>query len=164
MQDPLVYLASSDPDTIYFDQVMKQPDRTDFMNAEIREVNSHCDIKHWKILTCKEVPKGQPILDLVWAMNRKRDIATRKVYKWKARLNIYGGKKEYMVNLLKTYSPVVTWFFIRTLLTLDSIIKWNYRQVDFIQAYPHAPIVYDLYNSEYVRLKKEPLEVGNRNP
>ena len=40
---------------------------------------------------------------------------------------------------------MVTWFFIRTLLTLDSIIKWNYRQVDFIQAYPHAPIVYDLY-------------------
>ena len=98
MQDPLVYLASSDPDTIYFDQVMKQPDRTDFMNAEIREVNSHCDIKHWKILTRKEVPKGQPILDLVWAMNRKRDIVTRKVYEWKARLNIYGGQKEYMVN------------------------------------------------------------------
>ena len=40
---------------------------------------------------------------------------------------------------------MVTWFYIRTLLTISDINKWHSRQVDFVQAYPQAPIDYDLY-------------------
>ena len=46
MQDPLAYLDRYDPDTIYFDQAMKKPERKEFLNAEIIEVNSHFQIKH----------------------------------------------------------------------------------------------------------------------
>ena len=42
MQDPLSYLDSSDPDIMYFNQAMKQPDHKEFLNTAIREVNSHC--------------------------------------------------------------------------------------------------------------------------
>ena len=70
IQETLDYLASSDPDTMYFDQAMKQPHRKEFMNAEIIEFNSHFQLKHWKILLREEVPKGQSILDSVWAMKR----------------------------------------------------------------------------------------------
>ena len=41
MQDPLAYLASSDPDIMYFDQAMKQPNRKEFLNAAIIEINIH---------------------------------------------------------------------------------------------------------------------------
>ena len=82
------YLASSESDTMYFDQDMKEPDRQKFLNAEIREVNSHCELKHWKLLPRKYVPKGKPILDYVWDMNIKSDIATRQVYNSKTRLNV----------------------------------------------------------------------------
>ena len=68
-------------------------------------------------------------------MKIKRDIVTRQVYKWKARLNIHRGKHEYGVKYLENYSPIVTWLSIRNLLTLISIIKWQSRQVEFIQAY-----------------------------
>ena len=78
-------------------------------------------------------------------MNRKRDIVTRKVYKWKARLNVHGDQKEYGVNYLETYSPVFTWFLLKTLLTLAVINKCPPRQVDFIQLYAQAPIEYDLF-------------------
>ena len=71
MQDPLTYLAISDPDTMYFDQSMKEPDHKELLNATIREVDSHCEFKHCKILTRKEVPKVQPFLELVWSMKRK---------------------------------------------------------------------------------------------
>ena len=72
MEDPsLAYLARSDPDTMYFDQAMKEPDHQEFLNAAISEVNSHCELKHWKLLPHKDVPKGQPILDYLWAMKRK---------------------------------------------------------------------------------------------
>ena len=62
MQDPLAYLDSSDTDTMYFDKVMKQPYRKEFLNAEIREINSHCQLKHWKLLPREEVPTRKPIL------------------------------------------------------------------------------------------------------
>ena len=35
MQDPLAYLARSEPDTMYFDQAMKEPDCKGFMSAAI---------------------------------------------------------------------------------------------------------------------------------
>ena len=70
---------------------------------------------------------------------------TRQVYQWKVRLNVYGGQQEYGVTYLETYSPVVTWFSIRTILTLAVINKWHSIQVDFIQAYPQVPIEYDLF-------------------
>ena len=40
---------------------------------------------------------------------------------------------------------MVNCFSIRTLVTMAAINNWNSRQVDFIQAYPQAPIGYDLY-------------------
>ena len=79
-------------------------------------------------------------------MKRRRGIVTRQVYnKCKSRLNIHGLQQEYGVNYLETYSPVVNWFSTRTLLNMAAVKKWHPRQVDFIQAHPHAPIQYDLY-------------------
>ena len=92
---------------MYFDQLMKQHDQKEFLIAVIREVNSHFQLKHWKLLLSEEVPMGQPVLDSVWEMNRKGDIITRRFYKWKARLNVHGGQQEYGTKYLETYSPMV---------------------------------------------------------
>ena len=54
----------------------------------------------------------------------------------KARLNVNGGKQDYGLNYIETYSHVVNWLSIRTLLTTSAINKWHSRQVNFIQAYP----------------------------
>ena len=87
---------------------MKQPEIKDILNKATREVKSHCKRKHWKILPRAEVPKVQHILESVLAMEIKKDRIKRQVYKWKARLNIHGGKQEYIVNQLGTYSHVDT--------------------------------------------------------
>ena len=65
MQELLAYSAGSVSDKMYLYQAMKQPDRKEFLNAAIRAVNSHCQLKHWKILPHKEVPKRKPIRDSV---------------------------------------------------------------------------------------------------
>ena len=41
MEDLLNYLASSDPDTIYFDQEMKHTAQKEFLNAATSEVRSN---------------------------------------------------------------------------------------------------------------------------
>ena len=65
MEDPLAYITILDPDMMYFDQATKQPDRKELLDAAIKEVNSHCEFKNWKILPRSEVSNGKPIMDFV---------------------------------------------------------------------------------------------------
>ena len=78
-------------------------------------------------------------------MRRKRDLTTNKVKSHKARLNLHGGKQIYGMNYYETYAPVVTWFAIRLIVTFGIIFHWALRQVDFVMAYPQAPIEEDIY-------------------
>ncbi len=78
-------------------------------------------------------------------MKRKQEIKTQKVNKYKARLNVHGGKQEYGINYFETYAPVVTWFSIWLLLVLSILNKWYTRQVDFILTYPQADVEFDMY-------------------
>jgi histone deacetylase 1/2 len=60
-------------------------------------------------------------------------------------LNVHGGQQQFGVNYFETYSPVVMWFSLCTLLTLSLLNGWHTRQIDFILAYPQAPIEFDMY-------------------
>ena len=78
-------------------------------------------------------------------MKRKRDIATRAIKKYKARLNLHGGKQTFGEDFYETYAPVVGWITVRFLLILSLIMNWKTRQVDFILAYPQADIEQPMY-------------------
>jgi hypothetical protein len=78
-------------------------------------------------------------------MRRKRDLTTNKIKSHKARLNLHGGKQVYGMNYFETYAPVVTWFTIRLVIIFGIIFCWALRQVDFVMAYPQAPIEMDIY-------------------
>ena len=49
--------------------------------------------KHLVLIKRTQVPKGKNVLPAVWAMKQKRDILTGKKTKYKARLNVHGGKQ-----------------------------------------------------------------------
>jgi hypothetical protein len=49
------------------------------------------------------------------------------------------------MNYYETYSPVVTWFPIRLMIIFGIIFCWALCQVDFVMAYPQAPIKMDIY-------------------
>jgi hypothetical protein len=78
-------------------------------------------------------------------MWRKRDLTTNQVKSHKARLNLRSGKQVYGMNYFETYAPVVTWFAIRLIIIFGIIFGWALRQVDFVMAYPQAPIKMDIY-------------------
>jgi hypothetical protein len=68
------------------------------------------------------------------------------VNKWKARLNIHGGKQEYGVHYLETYGLVVQWTLIRMCLILSILQNWYTRQlVDFVLAFPLANVESEQY-------------------
>ena len=138
LADPIAFAATSNPDTLYLHEAMSAPDRDKFIDAMAREVKDHENYDHWELISKTAVPKGTIILPAVWSMKRKRHIQTNEVYKWKARLNVHGGKQIKGIHYWETYSPVVKWSSVRLFLTLAAINGWKTRQMDFILAYPQA--------------------------
>jgi hypothetical protein len=49
------------------------------------------------------------------------------------------------MNYFETYAPIVTWFAIRLMIIFGIIFYWALQQVDFVMAYPQAPIEIDIY-------------------
>jgi hypothetical protein len=49
------------------------------------------------------------------------------------------------MNYFEIYTPVVTWFAIRLMIIFRIMFYWSLQQVDFVMAYPQAPIKMDIY-------------------
>jgi hypothetical protein len=145
MRHPITFLAEMMGDVMYLHQALRQPDAREFVEAVIKEVNGHVDNDHWKLIPRNGVPEGTEVIPSVWAMQCKQDLTTGRVTKHKARLNLHGGKQEFGTNYYETYVPVVTWFAIRLLIVFGILFNWALCQVDFVMAYPQAPIEMDMF-------------------
>ena len=145
MQEPMVYAASVNPDIMYLHEVMKVPDHDQFKKAMDKELKDHIAHEHWEVVPRSEVPKGTRVLDMVWAMWRKRHIDMREVYKWKAQLNVHGGQQQHGINYWEMYAPVVTWQTIHFFFILAIIRDWRIHQIDFVLVYTQAPAEVPLY-------------------
>jgi hypothetical protein len=145
-QDPLyAYKATSDPDTMYLHQAMQEKDADQFKAAMIKEVNDQMKGKVFSTIPISEVPEGKTILPAVWQMRRKRDIKTKEIKKYKARLNIDGSRMIKGQHYDETYAPVASWKFIRLLLIMVAKYGWYSRQLDYVLAFPQAPVEREIY-------------------
>jgi hypothetical protein len=146
-EHPLLFAfsASADPDTMYLHEAMRQPGRLQFIEAMRKEVSDHTKNKNWSIVHRSNIPNNMQVLPAVWSMKRKRRIATREVYKWKARLTAHGGKQTKGVNYWDTYAPLVQWSTTRLFLTMGVLRGWHCRQLDFVLAYAQADVECEMY-------------------
>ena len=135
--------ATSDPDTMYLHEAMREPDKRNFVEAMQKEVKDQMDNGNFVFTRRADVPPRSQVIPSVWAMKRKRRIQTQEVYKWKARLNIDGSKQIKGLSYWETYAPVASWSLIRLVLTIAIINKWYSKQIDFVLAYPQAPAEVD---------------------
>ena len=145
-ENPFAFAATAaDEDTMYLHQARKEEDWKEFHKAMIKELQDHTNGGHWKVIRKDEVPAGQKIMRGVWSMKRKRRVGTGEVYRWKARLCIDGSSQQKGVNYWDTYSPVVSWETVRSILTLAILNNWITQQIDFVLAFPQAPVERELY-------------------
>ena len=70
---------------------------------------------------------------------------TRKVKRWKVRINVDGSRMTKGVHYDKVYAPVASWTSICLLLTIIVLHNWTTKQIDYAQAFPQAPAKKDLY-------------------
>jgi hypothetical protein len=144
-QDLLAFKASTDPDTMYHHQAMKQPDKEKFQEAMKKECEAHFKEGNYKLIKKSKLPEGATLLSSVWQMKRKRKPSTGEISKYKARMNVDGSQMIKVLHYEETYAPVVQWATIRFFITLAIISKWHTRQLDFVLAYTQADIERDLY-------------------
>lgn len=143
----MAFKASADPDTMYLHEARRQPDWKDFEAALQKEWRDQRDNGNYVLVLRSDLPKDTPILPSVWQMKRKRSMLTGEIRKYKARLNIDGSKMKYGRDYDQTYSPVASWNSIRTLLTLVAVNGWYTKQIDYVLAFPQAPVDRPLYMS-----------------
>jgi Reverse transcriptase (RNA-dependent DNA polymerase) len=137
--------ATNDPDTLYYHQVLNDPDKDMFINAMEHEIKQHNNNHNWVPVKRSMVPSTSRVLPSVWSMRRKRDLTTGEVWKYKARLNVDGSRKQKGIYFEETFAPVASWSSIRLILLLASINNWRTHQLDFVQAFPQAPVENELY-------------------
>ncbi len=101
MSNPIAFHAEMMGDIMYLNQALCQPDAAHFIEAVITEINGHVDNKHWQLTKQSEVPPDTDVFPSVWSMRCKRDITSNEIKKYKARLNLHGGKQEYSMNTMR---------------------------------------------------------------
>jgi hypothetical protein len=79
MRYPVAFVSATDEDTMFYDQAMRSPDKQNFVEALVKEVNDYITSNHRVLIPRSQVPKGIEVLDYVWSTKRKRDITTQKV-------------------------------------------------------------------------------------
>jgi hypothetical protein len=141
----VAFKASTDPDTMYYHQAMKEPDRDKFQEAIKKECEDHFKESNYELVNITDVPKGAPLLSSIWQMKRKRKPSTGEISKYKARMNVNGKEQIKGVHYDETYAPVVGWSTIRFFMSLALVNGWHTRQLDFLLAYTQADIERDLY-------------------
>ncbi|CAJ1929167.1 unnamed protein product [Cylindrotheca closterium] len=145
-QDPLkIFKATSDPDTMYMHEAMREKDAGEFQKAMKKEWEDQLKNENFSIIHWTSLPEGATIFQTVWQMKQKRDIRTREVKKYKARLNFDGSKMKYGRDYNQTYAPVASWNSIRTLLIVSAMLGWKTKQIDYVLAFPQAPVERELY-------------------
>jgi hypothetical protein len=91
---------------MYMHEAMRAPDRQKFIQAMEKDVGFQMANGNYTIVRRKDVPKDHTIFRAVWQMKRKRDIKTRDVKKWKARLNLDESSMTKGKHYEQTYAPV----------------------------------------------------------
>jgi hypothetical protein len=142
MRNPIAFHAEMMLHIMYYHQALQQPDAHQFAKAE---VNGHMENNHWQLIKRKDVPEDAQVVPSAWSMQRKHNLTTNEITKHKARLNLHGGTQVYGMNYYEAYAPVVTWFAIRLMIVMGIIFCWALCQVDFVMAYPQAPIETEIY-------------------
>ena len=108
----------------------------------LKEVRDFTERGHWKLvpatITDELKAKGMKfdVIQAVWSFKCKRT-PSGELLKHKSRFCAHGGQQTSNTHW-ESFSPVVQWSTLRTILTLSLICKWKARSIDIVLAYPQA--------------------------
>ncbi len=92
MRNPTAFCAEMMGTIIYLQQVLRQPNAMEFVQAVIKEVNGHVDCNNWTLQKRSKVPQDIQIVPSVQSLQHKRNLIMNRIKSHNARLNLHGRK------------------------------------------------------------------------
>ena len=131
--------SSSDPDTLRYDEAMRDTDALEWRESMHKEITSLIKQGTWEIVSKSSATTK--ILPGTWTLRRKRHPDGR-IKSLKARWCVRGDLQEPMEN---TFAPVVMWSTVRLLMYFTLFFKLHTRCIDFSNAFVQAALDEPIY-------------------
>jgi len=142
--NPFSFLAADTTDNLHYGQMLKDPYKDKFEAAMQDEITVLFNHDSLSVVEASTMPPGSKPLSAVRSFRKKR-LPCWTITKWKSRLCPHGGQQIAVVNFWHTHAPVVKWSTVRLTLILTTLLGYQSRQVDFIQAFSQADIDCNVY-------------------
>ena len=149
--DPFSFAAASkgsNPDSLTRSSMLRADDSEEFLKVEAGEITGLEDFDVFEYFPIGSIPndRRRTLLNAIWSYRRKRR-PDGSLLKYKSRICADGSQQkdgiDYFANDI--YSPVVQWSTVRLTLILSTLLGLKSRQIDYIQAFPQAPLEEDVY-------------------
>ena len=145
------YFTSKEEDPTTYKEVLKHPNKLDYLRAMELELNNLIKNNTWTLVSR---PKSQPVLKGRWVLNKKYK-ANGTLDKYKARWVVKGFLQKYGINYKETFANNTKPSTYRLLLAIAAYLDWEIYQWDIKQAFPNAPIDTVIYVEQPVGFIKE---------
>lgn len=136
----MAMLAVEDEPKTY-EEAVNSAERANWLTAMEDEYNSLIANGTWILV---DKPTNQKIIDNKWVFKLKRN-TDGSIERFKARLVVRGFTQEYGVDYEETFSPVVRFVSIRTILAMAAEKGAKLRQFDVKTAFLHGELSEDVY-------------------
>ena len=132
-------LALSEP--LNWTEAMNQPESEKWMQAAKEEIKSLNENKTWEIV---DLPEGRKPIPCKWVFKIKCD-DQGIIQRYKARLVAKGFAQKAGLDYEKTFSPVVSFNSIRTLLAIAAYQNLEVEQMDVTTAFLNGELKEEIY-------------------
>ena len=127
----------ADPDNPTYTQAMQGPHQREWWKAMGDEMDTlETQLDAWSLVVRES---WMNVLPSKWAFKLKR-FPDGLVKKFKARFCVRGDRQIEGVDFFETWSPVVQWTTVRSMMTLASRLGLKSCQADITAAFVHAPL------------------------
>ena len=129
--------SKSDPDNPSWSKAMNSTDADKWWDAMSTEMETlEMELRAWKLVRREPWMK---VLPCTWAFRIKR-FPDGLVKKFKARFCVRGDMQTEGVDFFETWSPVVQWSTVRTVMVLSTKLGLRTAQADVTAAFVHAAL------------------------
>jgi hypothetical protein len=142
--NPFTHLAAETTNTLHYGQMLRDIDRPKFQQVMQDEIDGLFCHDTLQIVESSMMPPNTKPLSAIWSFRRKR-LPCWTIVKGKSRLCPHGGQQVKGINFWHTYAPIVKWSTVQLTLILMTLLGYQSRQIDFVQAFSQADIDCDVY-------------------
>lgn len=140
------YCFVSEKEPKNFEMALASDDSIKWKEAMDDEYNSLIENQTWQLV---DLPRGHNLVDNKW-VHKIKETPTGGIERYKARLVVRGFSQEYGVDYFQTYSPVVRYASIRTIMAMAAAENLKLIQFDVKTAFLYGDLSEDIYMKQPV--------------